>query len=197
MTAQTIKMYSEKEYLELEREAEYKSEYYRGEIFAMAGAGSNHNRITENLSVEIGGYLKDKSCQSFSSDMRLHIPENGLYAYPDFLVACGRLEFTDQDKEILVNPTIIIEVLSRTTSAYDRGDKFHLYRSIPTLLEYILIDSQSINVEIFRKNDNGSWILESETENIDDHITISACNFQLKLRDIYARTSGLIKPKMT
>ena len=197
MIAQTIKMYSEQEYLELERKAEYKSEYFRGEIFAMAGAGSNHNRITENLSVEIGGYLKDKSCQSFSSDMRLHIPENGLYTYPDFLVACGRLEFTDQDREILVNPTVIIEVLSRTTSAYDRGDKFYLYRSIPTLLEYILIDSLSICVEIFRKNDNGSWILELETENIDDQITTSACDFQLKLSDIYARTNGLIRPKMT
>jgi Uma2 family endonuclease len=195
MIAQTIKMYSEKEYLELEREADYKSEYYRGEIFAMAGAGSNHNRITENLSVEIGGYLKDKSCQSFSSDLRLHIPENGLYAYPDFLVACGKLEFSDQDREILVNPTLIIEVLSKTTSAYDRGDKFHLYKSIPTLLEYILIDSLSISVEIFRKDEGGSWILGLETENIDDEITISAFDFRLKLRDIYARTSGLIKPK--
>ncbi|MCF2488222.1 Uma2 family endonuclease [Dyadobacter sp. CY347] len=195
MIAQTIKMYSEQEYLELEREAEYKSEYYRGEIFAMAGAGRNHNRIVENLSIEIGGYLKGKSCQSFSRDMRLHIPENGLYTYPDFIVACGRLEFAEQDSETLVNPSIIIEVLSKSTSAYDRGDKFRLYRSIPTLLEYILIDSLSISVEVWRKNDNGAWYLASETENIEDHIPISAINVQLRLRDIYAQTSGLIKPR--
>ena len=197
MIAQTIKMYSEKEYLELEREAEYKSEYYQGEIFAMAGAGRNHNRIVENLSIEIGGYLKGKSCQSFTSDMRLHIPENGLYTYPDFIVACGRLEFADQDSETLVNPSIIIEVLSKSTSAYDRGNKFRLYRSIPTLSEYILVDSLSISVEVWRKNGVGIWFLESETDNIDDQITISALDLHVRLRDIYARTSGLIKPKMT
>lgn len=192
MTAQTIKMYSEKEYLELEREAEYKSEYYRGEIFAMAGASPNHNRIKENLSIEIGGFLKGKSCQSFSSDMRLHIPQNGLYTYPDLLVVCGRLEFSDSDEETLINPSVIIEVLSKTTSAYDRGDKFHLYRSIPTLTEYILVDSLSISVEVWQKNENGIWYLASETENIEEQITLTNFELQLKLRDIYAQTRGLI-----
>jgi Uma2 family endonuclease len=141
MTAQTIKMYSEKEYLELERDAEYKSEYYRGEIFAMAGAGHNHNRIVENLSGECYIAFKGKSCQTFSSDMRLHIPQNGLYTYPDLLVVCGKIEFAEDNDDTIVNPSAIIEVLSKTTSAYDRGDKFHLYRSIPTLMEYVLVDS--------------------------------------------------------
>jgi Uma2 family endonuclease len=192
MTAQTIKMYSEKEYLELERDAEYKSEYYRGEIFAMAGAGHNHNRIKENLSIEIGGFLKGKSCQSFSSDMRLHIPQNGLYTYPDLLVVCGRLEFSESDEDTLVNPSAIIEVLSRTTSTYDRGDKFHLYRSIPTLTEYVLVDSLSILVEVWRKNEDGTWLLAKETENIEEQITLTNFDLQLKLRDIYAQTRGLI-----
>ncbi|MEO6282547.1 MAG: Uma2 family endonuclease [Dyadobacter sp.] len=192
MTAQTIKMYSEKEYLELEREAEYKSEFYRGEIFAMAGASPNHNRIKENLSIEIGGFLKGKSCQSFSSDMRLHIPQNGLYTYPDLLIVCGRLEFSDNDEDTLVNPSAIIEVLSKTTSAYDRGDKFHLYRTIPTLTEYILVDSLSISVEVWRKNESGIWYLASETENIEEQITLSNFDLRLKLSDIYSQTRGLI-----
>jgi Uma2 family endonuclease len=192
MTAQTIKMYSEKEYLELERDAEYKSEYYRGEIFAMAGASPNHNRIKENLSIEIGGFLKGKSCQSFSSDMRLHIPQNGLYTYPDLLVVCGRLEFSESDEDTLVNPSAIIEVLSRTTSTYDRGDKFHLYRSIPTLTEYVLVDSLSILVEVWRKNEDGTWLLAKETENIEEQITLTNFDLQLKLRDIYAQTRRLI-----
>lgn len=197
MTAQTIKMYSEKEYLELEREAEYKSEYYQGEIFAMAGASANHNRILENLSGECYIAFKGKSCQSFSSDMRLHIPQNGLYTYPDLLVVCGKLEFADNDKETLVNPSTIIEVLSKTTSAYDRGDKFRLYRSIPTLTEYILVDSLSVSVEVFRKDKKGIWYLALETNNIEDQVALPNLNMQLNLSDIYAQTSGLFKPKMT
>jgi Uma2 family endonuclease len=192
MIAQTIKMYSEKEYLELEREAEYKSEYYQGEIFAMAGASPNHNRILENLSGECYIALKGKSCQSFSSDMRLHIPQNGLYTYPDLLVVCGKLEFAAKDKDTLLNPSTIIEVLSKTTSAYDRGDKFRLYRSIPTLTEYILVDSLSVSVEVFRKDDKGIWYLAMETNNIEDQIGLPNLNLQLNLSDIYARTNGLI-----
>jgi Uma2 family endonuclease len=121
MTAVAIKMYTEQEYLELERAAEYKSEYYRGEIFAMAGAGRNHNRITENLSIEIGVFLKGKGCQSFSSDMRVHIPENTLYTYPDFLIVCGEPEFLDRQTDTLLNPSVIVEVLSPSTERYDQG----------------------------------------------------------------------------
>jgi Uma2 family endonuclease len=192
MTAQTIKMYSEKEYLELERDAEYKSEYYRGEIFAMAGAGHNHNRIVENLSGECYIAFKGKSCQTFSSDMRLHIPQNGLYTYPDLLVVCGKIEFAEDNDDTIVNPSAIIEVLSKTTSAYDRGDKFHLYRSIPTLMEYVLVDSLSISVEVWRKNEDGTWLLAKETENIEEQITLTNFDLQLKLSDIYAQTRGLI-----
>jgi Uma2 family endonuclease len=97
-------MYSGEEYLELEREADHKSEYYRGKIFAMAGAGHNHNRIVENLSVEIGSFLKGKPCRTFSSDMRLHISENGLYTYPDLLVVCGKNQYLDIKKDTILNP---------------------------------------------------------------------------------------------
>src|SRR5215217_2483337 len=99
MTAQTSSMYSEQEYLELEREAEYKSEYYRGEIFAMAGAGHNHNRIVQNLVGECYIAFKGKPCHTFSNDMRLHIPQNGLYTYPDVIIVCGKNEFLDDKKD--------------------------------------------------------------------------------------------------
>ena len=191
MIAQPIKMYSEKEYLELEREAEYKSEYYQGEIFAMAGASPNHNRILANLSGEIYIALKGRSCQNFSSDMRLHIPQNGLYTYPDIIVVCGKPEFSEIDKDTLINPSVIIEVLSKSTSTYDRGDKFRLYRSIPTLTEYLLVDSLAISVEVWQKNEDGTWLLHSEINNIEERITLTNIPVQLELKDIYAQTIGL------
>ncbi|MCE7058782.1 Uma2 family endonuclease [Dyadobacter sp. CY343] len=185
-------MYSAEEYLELERAADYKSEYYRGEIFAMAGAGRNHNRIKENLSGEVYIALKGKSCQSFSSDMRVHIPENTLYTYPDLVILCGKPEFLDQQTDTLLNPSVIIEVLSSGTGEYDRGQKFHLYRSIPSLVEYVLIDSRKLTAEVHRKADSGLWVLASEAYAIDEFIKISHIGLQLKMSDIYAQTDDII-----
>nr|WP_295933545.1 Uma2 family endonuclease [uncultured Dyadobacter sp.] len=193
MTAQAIKMYSEQEYLELEREAEYKNEYYRGEIFAMAGAGRNHNRITENLAGEIYIALRGKSCQSFSRDMRIHIPENTLYTYPDLLIACGKLEFLDQKSDTLLNPSVIFEVLSPSTVAYDRGEKFHLYRSIKTLMEYVLIDSQKIGADVYRKGEDDVWYLASTAYEIEGSIEIGRIGFSIRMADIYGQTEGLIR----
>lgn len=192
VTTQAIKMYSEQEYLELEREAEYKSEYYRGELFAMAGAGRNHNRITENLSGEVYIALRGKSCQSFSRDMRIHIPENTLYTYPDVLITCGKLEFLDEKTDTLLNPSVIFEVLSPGTVAYDRGEKFHLYRSIRTLTEYVLVDSQKVGADVYRKGENGVWYLASTAYDIEGSIEIGQIGLSLKMADIYRQTEGLL-----
>lgn len=191
MTAVAIKMYTEQEYLELERAAEYKSEYYRGEIFAMSGASRYHNRITENLSIEIGGFLKGKSCQSFSRDMRVHIPENTLYTYPDLIIVCGKPEFLDNQTDTLLNPSVIIEVLSPSTEGYDQGKKFQLYRSLRTLTEYVLIDSQEVRAEVFRKGSNGVWTLASEADNLEGSIHIGHIDLTLKMADIYAQVNEL------
>lgn len=191
MTAVAIKMYTQEEYLELERAAEYKSEYYRGEIFAMSGASRYHNRITENLSIEIGSFLKGKSCQSFSRDLRVHIPENTLYTYPDLLIVCGKPEFLDNQTDTLLNPTVIIEVLSPSTEGYDQGKKFHLYRSLRTLTEYVLIDSQEVRAEVYRKGTNGVWILASEADDLEGSINIGHVGLTLKMADIYAQTEDL------
>ncbi|WP_149240128.1 Uma2 family endonuclease [Dyadobacter sp. 32] len=192
MTAQPHKIYSEEEYLEMEREAEYKSEYYRGEIFAMAGAGFNHNRITENLSGEFFICLKGKSCNGYSSDLRIHIPENGLYTYPDFLIICGKNEFLDDKKDTILNPVVIIEVLSPSTSGYDRGEKFHFYRSIPSLKEYGIVDSQSVSAEVWRKNEENVWYLASEAYDINGFIRFQTVDVSLKMTEIYADTEDLV-----
>lgn len=192
MTAVAIKMYTQEEYLELERAAEYKSEYYRGEIFAMSGAKFNHNRIKENLSVEIGLFLKGKPCSSLSSDMRVHIPENTLYTYPDILIVCGEPEFQDDHLDTLLNPSVIIEVLSLSTGSYDQGKKFYLYQSLKSLTEYVLIDSQELGARVFRKNDNGTWFVSSIAYDINGNIEISHIGLTLKMSAIYEETISLL-----
>ena len=192
MLAQPKPHYTPESYLELERKAALKSEYFKGEIFAMAGASRNHNRITENLSGELYAFLKGKRCQSFSSDMRLHIPSNSLYTYPDLVVVCGEPELLDSKFDTLLNPTVIIEVLSDSTKDYDRGRKFMLYRNIPTFQEYILVDSEQIRVEAWYKPENGFWTLRKETGGVDDSLTIQMLDLTLPLRDIYEQTVGLL-----
>ena len=191
MTAQPQKKYSPEEYLELERAAEFKSEYYQGEIFAMAGASRNHNRIAGSLYVKIGSYLEGKACNFYPSDMRVHIPSNGLYTYPDLLVTCGKEEFLDSTVDTLLNPKIIVEVLSESTGSYDRGEKYQLYRSIPSLEEYVLIDSQRISAEVNRKSPQGFWSLMSEAYDLKDSIELASIGFTLLLQDVYARAENL------
>jgi Uma2 family endonuclease len=191
MTAQPQKYYSAAEYLELEREADYKSEYYHGEIFAMAGAGHNHNRVVENLTGECYIAFKGKQCRTYSSDQRLHIPANGLYTYPDLLIICGKNEYLDEKKDTILNPSVIVEVLSDSTEAYDRGEKFHFYRSIPSLNEYVLINSRSLAAEVFRKNEEGLWFLSSEAYKLAESITLASVDLTIAMEDIYAETEDL------
>ena len=199
MTAQPQKLYSEEEYLEIERKADHKSEYYKGRISVMAGAGDNiiighnHSRINENISILVGSYLKGKSCRSYSRDIRVHIPENGLYTYPDFLIVCGENKFRDDKKDTLLNPVVIIEILSESTSAYDRGEKFRFYRSIVSLTEYVTINSLSVSAEVFRKNEeNNLWFLASDAYSLKESIMVSSVDLKLSMADIYVQTEGLI-----
>ena len=141
--------YSVEEYLEMEKAATEKHEYYQGEIFAMAGPKFQHVVIAGNVFGQLKNKLKGKPCQPLGSDMRVHVPKNTLFTYPDISVVCGSPEFLNNDEWNLLNPTVIIEVLSPSTRNYDRGDKFNLYRDIPTLKEYILVDSQTISIAAF------------------------------------------------
>jgi Uma2 family endonuclease len=180
--------YTEEEYLELEESARYRSEYYQGEIFAMAGASPVHNRVKENLSVDIGFFLKRKPCHTYSSDQRVHIKGNGLYTYPDLVIVCGKDEFAPKDRNALINPSVLIEITSKATADYDKGIKFHLYRKIPTLKEYILIDSLRLYAVLYRKTDEGLWVLASEATEITESIIIETIEYTLNMADVYANT---------
>ncbi|MFN0049351.1 MAG: Uma2 family endonuclease [Cytophagales bacterium] len=185
MSAQAITHYSIEDYLHREREASEKSEYFKGEIFMMAGASFAHNRMNENLSIRVGTFLEGKSCQSFSRDFRIHIPENTLFTYPDLVVVCGEPALFDEEEDTVLNPTIIVEILSASTASYDRGEKFALYREITTLKEYVLIDSTKVWAEVWSKNKEGLWTLAQELKRIDDKIYFNAIGFTLSLADVY------------
>ena len=144
------------EYLERERTASEKHEYYLGEVFAMSGASLAHNKIFSNLFGYIAGKLKGKSCRPYGSDLRIHIPKNTLFTYPDITIICGEPILTDDKFDTATNPSIIIELLSTSTRNYDKGEKFTLYRDIESLQEYILVDTEKVYVEKHLRNEDNS-----------------------------------------
>jgi Uma2 family endonuclease len=174
------------EYLTFERGSHEKHEYFKGEVFAMSGAGPRHNIIFSNLFGEIVIKLKGKSCRPFGSDMRLHIPQSTLFTYPDISIYCGELN-DDLEDDNAINPTVLIEILSPSTRDYDRGGKFKLYREIPTLKEYVLVDTESILVEVFRVNETGHWELE-EYKSPEQTLQFTSLSISVALKDIYQGT---------
>ncbi|MGN6435229.1 MAG: Uma2 family endonuclease [Agriterribacter sp.] len=178
------KNFSIAEYLEIEQEASDKHEYYRGEMFAMAGAGPKHNIIFKNIFRELAYTLKGKPCQPYGSDQRIHIPENGLFTYPDISIICGDIDTSKEDKDSIIHPVMIFEILSPSTRDYDRGSKFTFYRAIATLKEYILVDSDSISVEVFRLNENKFWQLE-EYNQMNQSLQLQTLGFSIPISEIY------------
>jgi Uma2 family endonuclease len=179
---------SQEEYLEMERTALDKHEYYQGEVFAMSGASLEHNRVFANLFGEIQGKLKGKDCQPYGSDLRIHIPKNTLYTYPDISIICGEAALTDDQFDTATNPSVIIELLSKSTRNYDRFEKFSLYREITSLQEYILVDTQRIHVEKHIRNADNSWQL-TDYYSLTDTFIITAVNVPVSLADVYAGIS--------
>ncbi len=188
MFRQKEEHYTPEEYLALEEEAEYKSEYYQGEIFAMSGASVNHNRIIKNLIVLLESALENKPCEAFMGDVRLLVKENGLYTYPDVVTVCGDLDFAPDRDDTITNPTVIIEVLSKSTEGYDRGAKFELYRALPTLQDYILVDQYKVHVEHFHKQEDARWILQ-EFNQLEDTLAIELVDFEISLQRIYQKVN--------
>lgn len=171
-------------YLEMEDASTEKHEYYKGEIFAMSGAKVRHNTITGNLFISLGQKLKGKKCKPYNSDQRIHIQSNTLFTYPDISIICGEIVTLNNDEYNALNPSAIIEVLSKSTKNYDRGEKFKLYRDIPSLKEYILADSESIHIEVFRLNENKHWELE-EYNSIEDVIYVKVIDETILISEIY------------
>jgi Uma2 family endonuclease len=172
------------EYLVIERKAEYKSEYLNGEMFAMAGASERHVTIVANLMYLLVGQLRGRPCKAYASDLRVRVSPTGLYTYPDVVVVCGQPQFADDQKDTLLNPTLIIEVLSASTKDYDRGGKFEHYRSLVSLQEYVLIDQEKYHVEHFMRQPDSRWLL-AETNNLEDAIQLLSISCRLALAEIY------------
>jgi len=169
------------EYLTREKDAEFRSEYFCGEMFAMAGASANHNLIVLNAGANLREQLKRKPCRVYPSDLKLRIESTGLYTYPDVSVVCGEPQIETNGGDVLLNPVVLVEVLSDSTEAYDRGKKFEHYRTIPSLKHYVLIAQDRHSIDCFSLKPNGSWVLTScqtldgkvELEGIDSHLLAS------------------------
>ena len=175
------------EYLSFERASPEKHEYFKGEVLGMAGASDVHNLIFSNIFMSLAIQLKGKKCRPFGSDMRVHIPKNTLFTYPDISIFCGSITTLDEKRDSAIGPTVILEILSTSTKDYDRGAKFQLYREILSLTEYILVDSESQLVESFRINQIGNW--EPREYKLDnDVLTIPSIDVTIPLRDIYDET---------
>lgn len=184
MLAQPKPYRTVEEYLALERAAAYKSEYYKGEMFALAGASIQHNYITGNVFALLYTMLKEKPCSVFSSNLRVKVQEVGLYTYPDIVVCCGELVVEDSHGDTLLNPSLIVEVLSASTEAYDRGKKFEYYRLIPSLQEYVVAAQDRAHVEVFTRTDAGRWLL-SEASGREGSIELASLGHTLALADVY------------
>ena len=177
---------SEAEYLAFERQSRDKHEFYLGETFAMAGASRRHNLITLNIGGELRDRLKDRRCEAYVGDMRVRVKPTGLYTYPDVVVVCGDPEFLDSDVDTLLNPTLLIEVLSDSTEKDDRGTKFKSYRQLPSLREYILVSQSEPSIEQFTRRGDTYWEL-TETAGLDAQLVLSSLGLQIPLSEIYSK----------
>lgn len=190
MTAQQKAYFTPEQYLELERKSDYKSEYFNGEIFAMASASLRHTLIVTNVVAELRTQLKKWPCTVHSTDLRVRVSPTGLYTYPDVVIVCNTPTFADDKNDTLANPTLIVEVLSKSTKDYDRGEKFEQYRTIESFKEYVLISQDKHHVEHYVRQAGNTWLL-SETNRIEDTIELLSINCNLALSEIYDKVDVL------
>lgn len=187
MSQAAPKWVSVEEYLALEERAEFKSEYFDGEIFAMAGGTPEHSLIAANLVRVLGNSLDDGPCRVYNSDQRVKIPDTGLFTYPDVTVVCEEPLFDGPQRRALINPTLIVEVLSETTEAYDRGDKFAHYRRLASLKEYVLVASDRCRIERFTRQQGGAeWTL-AECSNPEGSLALPSLGCALSLPAVYRK----------
>jgi Uma2 family endonuclease len=186
MTAIATHTISEQEYLAFERASEIRNEYYNGRIYAMTGASLAHNLIVSNSVASLHGQLRRKPCRICSSDLRVHIPQTGLYTYPDLVIVCGEPQFLDDSLDTLLNPTVIVEVLSPSTERYDRGMKFQHYRSIASLQVYLLIAQDRAHIERYTRQEGDLWLLQ-DAIGLPASVDMAAIEAVLSLADVYEK----------
>jgi Uma2 family endonuclease len=188
MSRQVKTYVTPEEYLAFERKAETKSEYVNGEIFALAGASRKHNLIAGNIFGELRQQFKGKPCEVYPGEMRVKAPAARSYVYPDVVVVCGEPQFEDDYLDTLLNPTLVVEVLSKSTESYNRLAKSAYYRTIESLTEYLLIAQEEYRVEQYVKQADGRWLL-SDVCSLDSVIELKSIGCSLALRDLYERVS--------
>jgi Uma2 family endonuclease len=188
MTTNPAVRLTPEEYLRLERAAEWKSEYIDGEMFAMAGASPRHGFIVGNLVGELREQLRSGPCLVAPNDLRVATDRHRLYTYPDVVVICDPLEYVDEHRDTVTNPTLIAEVLSETTQNYDRGDKFERYRAIPSLAEYLLVAQDRVHVELYTRQPGGEWILR-EWNDAGAEIELTSLRCRLRIAEVYAKVA--------
>jgi Uma2 family endonuclease len=176
---------SEAEYLRIERQAETKSEFFDGEMFAMAGGTATHSLITTNLTIELGNQFKGTGCLTYNGDLRVKAEATGLFTYPDISVVCGGPRFLDEQEDTLLNPTLVVEVLSDSTEAYDRGKKFEHYRQILSCKEYLLVSQKEALIEQYIRQLNREWTLK-EAAGLDSRIELPSLGIVLPLSQVFA-----------
>jgi Uma2 family endonuclease len=184
MSSQVTTFLSPAEYLEQERLAERKSEYFRGEMFAMSGASPRHVSIVTNLVAEFRQHLKGKPCRVYSTDLRLRVTPAGLYTYPDVMVVCGEAQFADDQKDTVLNPVLIVEVLSNSTRDYDRGRKFQHYRTLPSLVEYLTVAQDQPHIEHWTRQPENGWLL-TEFDDPGRSIHLASIGCAIPLAEVY------------
>lgn len=186
MSSQRKTLLAPEEYLAIERKSEIKHEYFAGQMFAMVGASRRHNLITVNIIRILGNQLLNRPCNVYPSDMRVKVSATGKYTYPDVVVACEEEKFDDAENDTLLNPVIVIEVLSESTEAYDRGKKFEHYQSIESLTEYLLVAQDPYRIEQYVRQSNREWRY-AEYHNAEDVIKINAIGCEVVVKDVYAK----------
>jgi Uma2 family endonuclease len=182
-SAARVTRYTPEQYLAMERKADFKSEYDGGFITAMAGASDPHNAVLVNLSREISGQFKNRPCRVYVNDMRLCVSKTGLCTYPEVMAVCGERQYLDGKTDTLLNPTLVVEVLSDSTESYDRGRKFDHYRQLESLREYVMIAQDRIKVERYTRQGN-DWILTVFSE-LDDILRLVSIGCEIPLLEIY------------
>jgi len=184
MTALASPIYSFKDYLAIERELDTRNEYIGGQVYAMTGAKENHNLIVVNLAAELRARFKQRPCRVFANDMKVRIDLADASTYPDVLALCGEREFHDQRKDIICNPSLIVEVLSPSTEAHDRGDKFALYRRLPSLRDYLLISQDRMAAELYTRQADGRWLM-SEFDHEEQVIRLDSVDCEVPMAEVY------------
>ncbi len=180
--------FTPEQYLALEEVSETRSEYFQGVIYAMVGGTYDHNIIASNTTGELRSRLRDKPCTVTQSDMKVHVRANGLYTYPDVMVVCGKVELLGRRKDVVTNPLLIVEVLSESTRSYDRGAKFKLYRDLPSLQEYVLVDSEQPHVEVYRRIAGDQFAIDT-FDGLAGAVRLQSVECDLPLSEMYSKVS--------